>query len=51
VLFRMLGDVLRGSVSTLIWSLLVLPDSTVVTGDSRGQVRSHTERFDEDVQI
>jgi hypothetical protein len=38
VLFRMLGDVLRGSVSTLIWSLLVLPDSTVVTGDSRGQV-------------
>lgn len=40
VLFRMLGDVLRGSVSTLIWSLLVLPDSTVVTGDSRGQVRN-----------
>ena len=38
VLFRMLGDVLRGSVSTLIWSLIVLPDSTVVTGDSRGQV-------------
>ncbi len=42
VLFRMLGDVLRGSVSTLIWSLLVLPDSTVVTGDSRGQVRTLT---------
>lgn len=39
VLFRMLGDVLRGSVSTLIWSLLVLPDSTVITGDSRGQVQ------------
>ena len=38
VLFRMLGDVLRGSVSTLIWSVLVLADSTVITGDSRGQV-------------
>lgn len=41
VVFRMLGDVLRGSVSTLIWSLLVLPDSTVITGDSRGQVRGN----------
>lgn len=40
VVFRMLGDVLRGSVSTLIWSLLVLPDSTVITGDSRGQVNT-----------
>ena len=45
VMFRMLGDVLRGSVSTLIWSILVLPDSTVVTGDSRGQVFYRSEIF------
>ena len=34
----MTGDVLRG-VSTFIWSILVLSDSTVVTGDSRGHVQ------------
>lgn len=41
MLFRMTGDVLRGSVTTLIWTVMVFPDSTVVTGDSRGQVRSN----------
>ena len=34
----MTGDVLRG-VSTYIWSIKVLTDSTVVTGDSRGHVQ------------
>jgi WD40 repeat protein len=37
-LFRMIGDVLRG-VSTYIWSIKVLSDSTVITGDSRGHVQ------------
>lgn len=37
-LFRMTGDVLRG-VSTYIWSIQVLSDSTVVSGDSRGHVQ------------
>jgi len=39
VRLRMLGDVLRGSVTTSIWCIAALPDSTVVTGDSRGQVQ------------
>ena len=34
----MTGDVLRG-VSTYIWSIQVLSDSTVVSGDSRGHVQ------------
>lgn len=34
----MVGDVVRG-VSTYIWSIKVLSDSTVVTGDSRGHVQ------------
>eukprot|EP01041_Mallomonas_annulata_P004727 gene4727-9388_t len=37
-LFRMTGDILRG-VPTRIWSLVVLSDSTIVTGDSRGHVQ------------
>lgn len=34
----MVGDVVRG-VSTYIWSIKVLSDSTIVTGDSRGHVQ------------
>ena len=37
-LFRMTGDVIKGSATTLIWTLQVLRDSTVISGDSRGQV-------------
>lgn len=37
-LFRLLGDVQRG-ISTNIWSLLVLSDSTIVSGDSHGNVQ------------
>lgn len=39
VLFRMLGDVMRGSIGVQIWTLCVMTDSTVVSGDSRGQVQ------------
>lgn len=39
-LFRMLGDVQRaGGASTVIWTLKVLRDSTVVSGDSLGHVQ------------
>ena len=34
----MTGDVMRGA-NTLIWSLMVLSDSTVITGDNRGHVQ------------
>ena len=37
-IFRMIGDVLRG-VSTYMLSIIVLSNSTVVTGDSRGHVQ------------
>lgn len=37
-LFTMVGDMVRG-VSTYIWSIKVLSDSTIVTGDSRGHVQ------------
>ena len=37
-LYRMTGDVQRG-VSTSIWSILVLADSTIVSGDNRGHVQ------------
>ena len=37
-LFRLTGDIHRG-LSTHIWSLLVLSDSTVVSGDSRGRIQ------------
>ena len=37
-IFRMIGDVLRG-VSTYMLSIVVLSNSTVVTGDSRGHVQ------------
>jgi WD40 repeat protein len=37
-LFRLTGDVYRG-MTTHIWSVLVLSDSTVVSGDNRGQVQ------------
>ncbi len=36
--FRITGDLMRGT-TTLIWSLIVLSDSTVVTGDNRGHVQ------------
>ncbi len=36
--FRITGDLMRGA-TTLIWSLIVLSDSTVVTGDNRGHVQ------------
>lgn len=36
--FRMTGDVFRG-LATHIWSMVVLTDSTVVTGDGRGNVQ------------
>jgi len=36
--FRMTGDIFRG-LSTHIWSMIVLTDSTVVTGDGRGNVQ------------
>lgn len=35
----MLGDVMRGSIGVQIWTLCVMADSTVVSGDSRGQVQ------------
>jgi len=35
----MLGDVMRGSIGVQIWTLCVMSDSTVVSGDSRGQVQ------------
>ena len=38
-LFRMTGDVHPGVFTPCIWSLAVLSDSTVITGDSRGQVQ------------
>ena len=37
-LYQMTGDLMKGAV-TLIWSLLVLADSTVVSGDNRGHVQ------------
>ncbi|CAM9226835.1 unnamed protein product [Ectocarpus fasciculatus] len=37
-LFRLTGDIYRG-LSTHIWSLLVLSDSTVVSGDNRGHLQ------------
>lgn len=37
-LFRMTGDILKG-IDTLIWSLIVLSDSTVASGDSRGHLQ------------
>lgn len=37
-LFRLTGDIFRG-LSTHIWSLLVLSDSTVVSGDNRGHLQ------------
>ncbi len=37
-LYTMTGDLMKGAV-TLIWSLLVLSDSTVVSGDNRGHVQ------------
>ena len=37
-LFRMTGEILRG-IATCIWSIVVLSDSTIVTGDSRGHVQ------------
>ena len=37
-LYQMSGDLMKGAV-TLIWSLLVLADSTVVSGDNRGHVQ------------
>jgi WD40 repeat protein len=37
-LYRMTGDLMRGAI-TLISSLIVLSDSTVVTGDNRGHVQ------------
>jgi U3 small nucleolar RNA-associated protein 4 len=36
--FRLTGDIYRG-LSTHIWSLLVLSDSTVVSGDNRGHLQ------------
>ncbi len=36
--FRITGDLVRGA-TTMIWSLIVLSDSTVVTGDNRGHVQ------------
>mmetsp|Transcript_8253 Transcript_8253/g.8419 ORF Transcript_8253/g.8419 Transcript_8253/m.8419 type:complete len:414 (+) Transcript_8253:91-1332(+) len=37
-IFRMTGDTLRGT-RTRIWSIIVLKDSTVISGDSRGHVQ------------
>jgi U3 small nucleolar RNA-associated protein 4 len=37
-IYTMTGDLMRGA-STLIWSLIVLSDSTVITGDNRGHVQ------------
>ncbi len=37
-LFRMAGDFGKG-ISTFIWSIIVLSDSTVVSGDNRGHVQ------------
>lgn len=37
-LYRMTGNVTRGT-NTIIWSLLVLRDSTVVSGDNKGNVQ------------
>ena len=36
--FRITGDLMRGA-TTLIWSIIVLSDSTVITGDNRGHVQ------------
>jgi U3 small nucleolar RNA-associated protein 4 len=37
-IFRMTGDIYRG-MTTYIWSMKVLTDSTVITGDGRGNVQ------------
>lgn len=37
-LFRMTGDTVRGT-TTHIWSLLVLKDSTIISGDNRGHLQ------------
>ncbi len=39
VLFRMTGDVHPGVFTPAMWTMTVLSDSTVITGDSRGQVQ------------
>jgi U3 small nucleolar RNA-associated protein 4 len=39
VVFRMTGDINVGVFTPCIWSLAVLSDSTIVSGDSRGQVQ------------
>lgn len=37
--FRMTGDIHPGVFTPYIWSLAVLSDSTVISGDSRGQIQ------------